>query len=348
MHNRFTRPLIETALVASSFLTWALIGSVVTGCASAPSVEAAGRAPQGSVQLEEVADWSFEAAHPFSIDSASLGRMLRGVMISEVQSDLSSVPVDGSKPMRVFSDEDVRYLAPLLAQALSQAKPEFVVAFRLSSSAGSGSEPTTGSLYAENEQLYLTITQHNGSLAKTDSSLFGKGRAARLVTFEVDSAARVEQTPIAIARGQQGLKSLAIDYHYFAKSTPSQSPVADAAPAPSPALSSTSVAPVVVATAVEDYHRKRVMAGKEAAPEASEKRPLDQSVQEEELAKTKQELDEARQAMAKKDAKINALRRDLESMRVQLESADKELRAVKTRQTQPKREKKGVAELTIR
>ena len=34
--------------------------------------------------------------------------------------------------------------------------------------------------------------------------------------------------------------------------------------------------------------------------------------------------------MARKDAKINALRRDLESMRVQLETKDKELRAVKT------------------
>jgi hypothetical protein len=35
-------------------------------------------------------------------------------------------------------------------------------------------------------------------------------------------------------------------------------------------------------------------------------------------------------------------------MRMQLETADKELRAVKTRQAQPKRDRKGVAELSIR
>ena len=49
------------------------------------------------------------------------------------------------------------------------------------------------------------------------------------------------------------------------------------------------------------------------------------------------------------NAKISALRRDLESMRMQLETKDKELRAVKsTQQTQPKRETRNKAELTVR
>ena len=53
--------------------------------------------------------------------------------------------------------------------------------------------------------------------------------------------------------------------------------------------------------------------------------------------------------LARKDAKISALRRDLESMRMQLETKDKELRAVKsTQQTQPKRETRNKAELMIR
>jgi hypothetical protein len=122
--------------------------------------------PQGSVRLEEVADWEFEASHPSTIDLATLDGLLRGVMISDAQTDLSNLPVDGSKPMTVFSDEDVHYLAPLLAQALSQAQPEYVVAFRLSSSAGSGSEPTAGTLYVQNDRLYLTVTEHRGTLAK--------------------------------------------------------------------------------------------------------------------------------------------------------------------------------------
>ena len=72
--------------------------------------------------------------------------------------------------MRVFSDEDVRYLAPLLAQALSQAQPEYVVAFRLSSSAGSGSEPTAGTLYVRDERLYLTLRRTRAPLAKIEPS----------------------------------------------------------------------------------------------------------------------------------------------------------------------------------
>ena len=72
-------------------------------------------------------------------------------------------------------------------------------------------------------------------------------------------------------------------------------------------------------------------------------------VQDEQLNDTLQELQDARRAMARKDAKISALRRDLESMREQLETRDKELRAVKsTRQTQPKQDKRNRAELTVR
>ena len=53
--------------------------------------------------------------------------------------------------------------------------------------------------------------------------------------------------------------------------------------------------------------------------------------------------------LARKDAKISALRRDLESMRMQLETKDKELRAVKsTPQAQPKHETRNKAELTVR
>jgi len=335
-------------ILASSLLSLTLMGSVVSGCASSSSStpSPASRQPQASVRLEEVADWSFEAAHPFSIDAPSLSQILRGVMIADAQSDLSNMPVDGSKPMRVFSDEDVQYLAPLLAQALSQAKPEYVVAFRLSSSAGSGSEPTTGILYAQNDRLFLTITSHNGSLAKTEGSMFAKGQTARLVTYADETAGRVEQTPAALSQGLAGQKSVAIDYSRFAKHQPAQ-PIAQPQAAVSAAPSSPASSPVVVAAAVEDYHRKRVMAGKEPAADPVQAQSADVQASDEELGKAKQELEEARQAIAKKDAKINALRRDLESMRVQLETIDKELRAVKTKQA-PKREKKGVAELSIR
>jgi hypothetical protein len=162
------RPLIPTLILGCIGMT--LMGAMSTGCSSTSATlqQATATQPTGSVRLEEVADWEFEAAHPSALEAVTIDSLLRAVMISNATQDLSNLPVDGSKPMRVFSDEDVRYLAPLLAQALSQAQPEYVVAFRLSSSAGSGSEPTAGTLYVRDERLYLTLSEHHRSLAADD------------------------------------------------------------------------------------------------------------------------------------------------------------------------------------
>lgn len=340
--TRFTKTL------NSGLLGLTLLGAMAAGCSSTAAVQQRTAAqPQGSVRLEEVADWEFEASHPSTIDLATLESLLRGVMIADAQMDLSNLPVDGSKPMKVFSDEDVLYLAPLLAQALSQAQPEYVVAFRLSSSAGSGSEPTAGTLYVQNERLYLTVTEHHGTLAKVESSLFSKGRPARIVSITPESAGKIEQAVPAIAQGRQPLKSLSIDYKLFAKN-----------PEPAPAVAGTSVAPapqpvqsaaprMVIASVVEEAPVKNA-APTQPAVQASPAAKAS-AAEDDRLTETLQELQDAREAMARKDAKISALRRDLESMRTQLETKDKELRAVKTTpQTQPKREPRNKAELTVR
>ena len=343
-------PLTHT--LTSGLLGLTLMGALAAGCSatSATVQQAAATQPTGSVRLEEVADWEFEAAHPSPIEATTLDTLLRAVMISETHQDLSNLPVDGSKPMRVFSDEDVRYLAPLLAQALSQAQPEYVVAFRLSSSAGSGSEPTAGTLYVRNDRLYLTLNEHHGTLEKIESSLFGGGRPARVVTIAPESAGKIEPALPSIAQGRQQLKSLAIDYRVFLfakKSEPASMMTAGmAAPAPQPVQSMTPTR-VLVAAAAEDQFHKNAPPAQQAVVE----KPVLQAspAQDEQLNETLQELQDARQAMARKDAKISALRRDLESMRTQLETRDKELRAVKTnKQTQPKQDKRHSAELTIR
>ena len=323
-----------------------ILMGAMAGCSStAASVQQKASAqPQGSVRLEEVADWEFEASHPSTIDAATLDSLLRAVVIAEAQKDMSNLPVDGSKPMTVFSDEDVRYLAPLLAQALSQAQPEYVVAFRLSSSAGSGVEPTAGTLYVHSDRLYLTITEHQGTLQKVDSTWFGNGRPARVVSMAPASAGRIEQAMPATVQGKQQLKSLAIDYSLFAKNvdrSPAQTKEAVAsAVKPAQAMA----APAMAAVLPEE----RPMSPRPATPAVPEATVAANvpPVGDDRMTETLQELQEVRDAMARKDAKINALRRDLESMRVQLETKDKELRAVKsTQQTQPRRENRNKAEL---
>jgi hypothetical protein len=330
----------------SGLLGLTLLGAMA-GCSStaASHQTQAAAQPQGSVRLEEVADWEFEASHPSTIDAATLDGLLRAVVIAEARKDMSNLPVDGSKPMTVFSDEDVRYLAPLLAQALSQAQPEYVIAFRLSSSAGSGSEPTAGTLYVKSDRLYLTLTEHNGSLAKTEPTWFRSGRPARLVSINPASAGQIEQALPAVIQGRQQMKSLAIDYNQFAKK-PESAPMtaATAAPAPQP-VQAMGARPATAVPPEQSISYRPSM----QAP-AMEKVAVNlPSAENERMSDTLQELQDAKDAMARKDAKISALRRDLESMRMQLETKDKELRAVKsTQQTQPKRETRNKAELTVR
>jgi hypothetical protein len=117
--------------------------------------------------------------------------------------------------MRVFSDEDAEFLAPLLAQGLSKAKPEQLVVFRVSSSAGSGSEPTAGSIYVQQGAIYFTISKGPGA-----------------TSFVPESAARAEHAPPYAAGGKAGVIAQVIDYHALANAPmPAAQPFAKAAAA---------------------------------------------------------------------------------------------------------------------
>src|SRR5690242_735559 len=131
----------------------------------------------------------------------------------------------GGKPMRVFSDEDAEFLAPLLAQGLSRAKPEQLVGFRVSSSAGSGSEPTAGSIYVHEGAIHLTIS---------------KGAAG--TTFVPESAARTEKAAPYAAGGKAGVTALVIDYLALAKA-----PMPAASPVTKTTMAQSSAAPKVPA-----------------------------------------------------------------------------------------------------
>ena len=114
----------------------AALALVLSGCASGTNLA---HNAKGSVYLEEVTGWSFEASHPAVIDQLTITKIVKGVYGNDNQSGSLRTSAGGSKPMRTFSDEDAEFLSPLLAQGLSKAKPEQLVGFRISSSAGSGS-----------------------------------------------------------------------------------------------------------------------------------------------------------------------------------------------------------------
>ena len=207
---------------------YALVGLslMVTGCSSTSKIA---HNAKGSVSLEEIMDWSFEASHPAIIDQTTILKIVKGVYFAEDQNG-SRMSAAGSKPMRVFSDEDAEFLAPLLAQGLSKAKPEQLVVFRVSSSAGSGSEPTAGSIYVQQSAIHFTISKGAGA-----------------TTFVPESAARAEQAPPYAAGGRAGVIAQVIDYHALAQAPmPAALPVAKTATAP--ATSSRMAVPAAMAT----------------------------------------------------------------------------------------------------
>jgi hypothetical protein len=168
-----------------------------SGCASSSKIA---QTSKGTIFLEEVMDWSFEASHPAVIDHATILKIVKGVHSAEVQHGSSKMSAAGSKPMRVFSDEDAEYLAPLLAQGLSKAKPEQLVGFRVSSSAGSGSEPTAGSIYVQEGAIHFTVSKGSSS-----------------TTFVPETAARSERAQTYAAGGKPGATTHVIDYRILAK-----------------------------------------------------------------------------------------------------------------------------------
>jgi hypothetical protein len=173
------------------------LGLIVSGCSSTSHIT---QNAKGSVFLEEIMDWSFEASHPAIIDQTTIMKIVKGVYTAEDRNGSSRMSASGSKPMRVFSDEDAEFLAPLLVQGLSKAKPEQLVGFRVSSSAGSGSEPTAGSIYVQEGAIHFTIS---------------KGAAA--TAFMPESAARTEHAAPYAAGGKTGATGYVIDYHALAK-----------------------------------------------------------------------------------------------------------------------------------
>jgi hypothetical protein len=168
-----------------------------SGCASSSKIA---QTSKGTIFLEEVMDWSFEASHPAVIDHSTILKIVKGVHTTEVQNGSLRMSAGGSKPMRVFSDEDAEYLAPLLAQGLSKAKPEQLVGFRVSSSAGSGSEPTAGTIYVQEGVIHFTISKGPSS-----------------TTFVPETAARSEHAPASASGGKPGATTHVIDYRMLAK-----------------------------------------------------------------------------------------------------------------------------------
>jgi len=185
VEGRFTVPLISILLV--------LLCVVGTACGiTAPTGKIISDDPRGTVSLQTMSNRSIQANHPINLDPILLAQLLRGIEISD--QDLGHNQVGGIQSMLVgpyasepvFSDAQIRFLAPLLAEGLRTAAPDQRVEYRVQDTRQGGNayqssatETTAGSLYVYGRQLCVTLSQYRYNQMRVNMSTqdsFGRVR----------------------------------------------------------------------------------------------------------------------------------------------------------------------------
>ena len=122
--------------------------------------------PRGTVSLQTMSDRSIQATHPINLEPNLLAKILRGVEIQDQEHGLQKYLAGRSAPVPVFSDDQIRFLAPLLAEGLRTATPDQRIEYRAQTThegsmfESSTTETTAGSLYAYGRSLYVTLSQY--------------------------------------------------------------------------------------------------------------------------------------------------------------------------------------------
>ncbi len=135
-----------------------LIGITLTlyACATGPELDLTiHESDRGAVYVERIPDRSFRAAHPITLSIETMARVLRGVSVKEDRGLFGNIIMGRPGAVRAFRDEDIQFLAPLLAEGLTRAASDQQVGFRVIQP--EMSELTKGALYAYGQSLYLTV-----------------------------------------------------------------------------------------------------------------------------------------------------------------------------------------------
>jgi len=210
MNSLHHRPARGAALSRFLLLTLPLLGLAGSGCGTAPTVgKVLFEGPQGTVYLQHIPDRSFQASHPINLEPDLLSRILKGLQIQDQERVLQNLLAGPSAPISVFSEDQIRFLAPLLAEGLRTAAADQRVEYRLrtshnSSALGSLSvETTAGSLYAYRQALYVSLSQYRYTPDRTNSDDIAhrrlpdtSGLTNRTLLFTPHSALLPDRSPL--------------------------------------------------------------------------------------------------------------------------------------------------------
>ena len=220
------------------------IALALSACATGSELDATiHESERGAVYMERIHDRSFHAAHPVTLSTETMARILRGVVVKDSPGLFGNSVATKPEAVRAFGDEEVEYLAPLLAGGLTNAASDQQVGFRVahagaqhspqssemvicSSSvrfpgACSSAQPllTEGSIYAYGRSLYLTVTEYRRRLEPGETVNKAEQRISnptglgnRTVSFVPESAKR----PDSYRTARSTDATLAIDYDLLA------------------------------------------------------------------------------------------------------------------------------------
>jgi hypothetical protein len=113
-----------------------------------------------------MADQSIQATQPITLDPTLIAQVLKGMTVQDQERGIQRLLAGRSSPVPVFSDDQIQFLAPLLAEGLRTAAPTERVAYRVQTThpgsmlESSITETTAGSLYAYGRQLYVILSQY--------------------------------------------------------------------------------------------------------------------------------------------------------------------------------------------
>jgi hypothetical protein len=243
----------------SSFFL-ALLCLVGTACSTtAPGDKVLFEDPRGTVSLQTMSDRSIQATHPINLEPALLAKILRGIEIQDQEHGIQKFLAGRSSPIPVFSDDQIRFLAPLLAEGLRTAAPDQSIEYRVQTTLkgsmleSSTTETTAGSLYAYGRLLYVILSQYRYSPTRTNLTTAGdmayrsrspdsSGLLNRIVLFTPSDAQRSDAFDPPEG-GKSTDRFLAIDYQMLQHAPAAAATVQTAPMRESPAGTGASEAP---------------------------------------------------------------------------------------------------------
>jgi hypothetical protein len=163
----------------SRVLLLALLCVAGTACSTtAPTETILFEDARGSVSVQTISNPLVQASHPIRLEPTLLAQLLKGLKIHD----------DGIGPHRLatgfagqpsthplFSEDQIQFLAPLLAEGLRTATPNQAIEYRVvTTHEGSNrfqsatTETTAGSLYAYGRELYVILSQYRYNPLRTN------------------------------------------------------------------------------------------------------------------------------------------------------------------------------------